>query len=207
MKTIVVMAAIAALMGCSGGPTDDPRSHSVGLVDSPPLPTLVEQDWQGAAEGCEGRLDGSESFGITQIDALVVAHRGDDAVCIDTLDAVSVELEALGAEYAADELYSGFYAAIHLSQVNDWATPTSDDLPGDGGEASGDPNPQPNDPTISPPMGDPNPQPNMPGGHIGPSIEDPAANPDPNVDPGPEAENDVPETPVVVIEDTQLPGI
>jgi hypothetical protein len=209
-KTTLVMLAAAILVACSGGPTDDPRSHSVGLVDSPPLPTLVLEDFQNAAEGCEGRLDGTEEFGITQTDALVVARHGTDAVCIDTLEAVSLELEALGAGYAADELYSGFYAAIHLSQVQDWATPASEDLDG-GGEASGDPNPQPNDPTLSPTMGDPNPQPNMPGAQpqIGtdptPSMPDTG---DPSVDPRPTPDaEDVPETPVVVIENTALPGI
>jgi hypothetical protein len=209
MKTIMVIAVTFALVACSGGPTDDPGAHSLGLVDSPPLPTLAEQDWLGAPEGCEGRLDGSEEFGITQSDALIVANREGATVCVDTLEAVSIELEALGAGFAADELYSGFYAAIHLSQVEDWASPASDMLE-DGGEASGDPNPQPND-TALPPEGDPNPQPNLPD-DLTPSIEDPTPSmpdpSDPSVDPGPDSNNDSPiDTPIVVIEDSALPGI
>ncbi len=207
-KTTLVMLAAALLAACSGGPTDDPRSHGASLIDAPPLPTLVAEDFQDAPAGCEGRLDGTEEFGITQTDALVVARHGEEAVCIDTLEAVSLELEALGANFAADELYSGFYAAIHLSQVQDWATPASERLD-DGGEAQGDPNPQPNGPILDPNMGDPNPQPNMPsrptlGGDPAPSMPDTG---DPTVNPGPTRDTDEPETPVVSIESVALPGI
>jgi hypothetical protein len=196
---------VAALLGCSGGPTDG-EAHSVGLLDSPALPTLVADEFRGAAEGCEGRLDGTEEFGITQADALVVAHRGAFPICIDTLEAMSLELEALGATYAADELYSGFYAAIHLSQVEDWATPTSEELPDGSGDASGDPNPQPNGPVRA--MADPNPQPNMPTSPA-PSMGEPTPTmPGPTVNPGPTPdETEEPETPIVTIPSAGLPGI
>jgi hypothetical protein len=208
MNRALTLAALLALAGCSSGPTDGRNASP--LVDAPPLPTLADVAWDGAIEGCEGHLDGSESFGITQRDALVVARRGQTPICVDTLEAVSLELEAVQAIDAADELYAGFYAAIHLSQVEDWATPTSEDV--DGGDvASGDPNPVPSS-NAAPTEGDPNPV---------PSAEELAAqlsNPTPNSRPGetttvtPRVQMQpdgayVPEPTMVDIGETEVPGI
>ncbi len=214
IKTFALSALALALVACSGGPADEGiDTYRTGLTDSPPLETLDYAEWIGAAEGCEGHLDGSEQFGITQSDALVVASRTGAAVCVDTLEAVSLELEALGALEAADELYSGFYAAIHLSQVQDWATPTngtavSGTIDG-GGTAEGDPNPQPNDPGfMAPNEGDPNPQPNLPTDlehHIGTPTPGPIS-PDVEAEPTTStATVDPPEAPTVAIEGDELP--
>jgi hypothetical protein len=215
IKTLALSALALALAACSSGPADEGiDTYRTGLTDSPSLETLDYAEWIGAAEGCEGHLDGSEVFGITQSDALVVGSRSGTAVCVDTLEAVSLELEALGALEAADELYSGFYAAIHLSQVQDWATPTngtavSGTLDG-GGTAEGDPNPQPNDPRfIGPNEGDPNPQPNMPNDlehNLGTPTPE-AIGPDVDADPTTTTPTvDAPETPTVTLDGEELPS-
>jgi hypothetical protein len=168
----LVLAALA--VGCGNGPQDPTGSSSSSLsAYAEPLPTLSDEQWVGVTAGCEGRLHGEETFGITRRDALVVAKHEEAAVCVDTLEAIMLELEDLGDVAAADSLYAGFYEAVQLSQVEHWATPTS-------APAQGDPNPQPNVPrhlderapeptlggdvrtSLGPPMGDPNPQPNSP---------------------------------------------
>ncbi|MBW2461504.1 MAG: hypothetical protein JRH11_07645 [Deltaproteobacteria bacterium] len=215
IKTLALAALALALVACSSGPADEGiDTYRTGLTDSPSLETLDYAEWIGAAEGCEGHLDGSEVFGITQSDALVVASRTGAAVCVDTLEAISLELESLGALEAADELYSGFYAAIHLSQVQDWATPTngtaiSGTVDG-GGAASGDPNPQPNNPGfMGPNEGDPNPQPNLPEDlehNLGTPTPEPIS---PDVEANPtttSATVDAPEAHTVALEGEELPS-
>ncbi len=193
-KRLLAALGIASLAACSGGPGDG-GARSAGLAEAPPLPTVDAVAWANVAEGCEGRLDGSEDFAITRRDALVVARRGSSPVCVDTLEAITLELEGMDEVVLADELYGGFVAAINLAQVEDWATPTSGSAPsaglisgspiqgdphpqpslgGDvqtqgGGAAMGDPSPQPSSPRDGRASGDPSPQPSGPSAPVPPS--------------------------------------
>jgi hypothetical protein len=134
-------------------------------------PALVELDralLEGAADGCEGLLLGDERF-VADEHALLVAIRGDRAVCRDTDEAIALELDAVSARIAAD-----------LRADTSGIDPRGEEL------------------HLVPvyALGDPNPEPGQPGGEMqgnddlvaadgGPSLTDePIDLGDPNPEPG-----------------------
>ena len=166
----ILIFLLALLVACGGDP-GDVTGRTAALVDAAPLPTFGDDSWKNTFEGCESRLTGDEQFSITRPDALLVAEREGAAVCVDTLDAVTLELEAIGSPAVADEVYEGFYAAVHLAPLEDWgaigptALPVFGAADADDDKASphpdpfgGEPRPHPGNPYE----GNPNPQPNLP---------------------------------------------
>jgi hypothetical protein len=168
--SVFVWAACLALSGCAGGPA---QPANAGLVsDAPPLLEGSLDEWADASAGCEGMLDGSESWAVTSPDGLVVALRGGIALCVDTLPAAEEELVDVGLDEGAETLSKSYWATIeaHTLTSNTMSSP-----------ASGEPNPQPSletgtpvrthgtltptsgEPNPQPSDGEPNPQPSRPG--------------------------------------------
>jgi len=155
---LVALAMLAA--GCVGSAVDSAGSSAA-------LTKVPAAQWMHAPEGCEGRLQGVASFGAAEgVEGIVVAlDMHGLALCADSLDAVTADLEEAGAPASAIELavrgLGGLDHAIPLSYARDDRT-------------KGDPSPQPSSPrrpglTGSVPvigggvnLGDPSPQPSAP---------------------------------------------
>src|SRR5690606_22517396 len=100
----ILIAMGALLGGCFGSPMD----LGVGMTDlveaesaSEPLAKLGNgEDWQSAPAGCEGRLPQSTSvrFRVASLEDGLVAAVDDEGeiVCVDTVEAVTIELEEMG---------------------------------------------------------------------------------------------------------------
>ncbi|MGF1466545.1 MAG: hypothetical protein ACFCGT_10455, partial [Sandaracinaceae bacterium] len=198
-------SALAILLlgvGCMGSPADQVAPLR---VDGPPLEVAPVAAWAEAPAGCEGRLEAAFDFVRTeQADGLVGALDIDgELLCVDALEAVEVELVALGRPTEADELRGRYQLD---GQGGEGGPPLARHIsagtPGGSDEASGDPTPQPNsdpeaaagDPTPQPnsdPCGDPTPQPNSAPKSTGEPTPQPNSAPDtaraptppPNTDP------------------------
>lgn len=150
---LCVAISAQVLSGCTA-PTDLAPFSGDGFeqairADAPALRTTVSAK---AHPGCEGYLTGATTFAATN-SGLVVAYddRG-TALCIDTLDAVTTELDETDRGETADRLRSSYARWVNAHTL-----------------CSGDPNPQPSkgDPTAFPGLdqptnpvsGDPSPQP------------------------------------------------
>jgi hypothetical protein len=158
--TLLVLAAACA-------PATDPvDGASSALAGAPALPIASASTWLAATPGCEGRLDGDERFEMTTPDGLVVVLRGTTAICLDSLESVELELDALGLDERAEELHELFYNTWHARGETRSTGPREGDpnpqpslggLTARTGVVAGDPNPQPSGPSKL--RGDPNPQP------------------------------------------------
>lgn len=173
-------ACFVALAGCVGGPSEPVGGEGASLTTALPLPEVSLAEYSSAAAGCEDRLDGTEGYGVTARDALVVALRDGEAFCVDTLGSVELELAVLGLEADAQVLRRSYFVTVQGSQVltaQSGGSPTGgepnpqpsiengNEAPGPAVRThtqltptSGEPNPQPSDPAE----GEPNPQPSMP---------------------------------------------
>jgi hypothetical protein len=155
----IVVALALPMVGCMGATSpSDSSSDELLAADGGQLGSLEEDDWQGALPGCDGILEGDESFAIASAEYGLVAALGADGaiLCVDTVEAVEDELEETGHPEEADELVTAYAATIRAL-----------DMAGDPGarfrsrDHEGDPDPQPNTGwTRFQQAGDPDPQPN-----------------------------------------------
>ena len=153
MRTHIWSGAGAALVlalvgGCVAAPSASSESTLV-LGDVEPLATLAEADWQAAPLDCAGLTGASVSFRVASLEGGLVAcvDAAGEIICVDSVEAVSSELDGEGRQDAAEEVAAGFGAAVHAEDV-------AQSVPG----MTSDPEPQPN--TRPRGIGDPEPQPN-----------------------------------------------
>jgi hypothetical protein len=137
-----------SLAGCAGGAPSSAEATLV-LPDAAPLETISEDAWVEAPPDCDGLLTNSVSFRVASLSGGLVAavDASGDVICVDTVEAVSSDLDESGRDAEAEALAEGFFAAVHAEEV-------SVAIPG----MASDPEPQPNSRPRG--IGDPEPQPN-----------------------------------------------
>lgn len=149
LRSVAVLFAALAV-GCMGDPSVAPADGA--LVDGG-LPllqdTVATEDWTAARPGCEGQLGQDVSLAIASLEhGLIAALDGfGHIVCVDTIEAVSAELEDTGRSDDATTLAARFEASAMASETSEMAARNY----------MGDPHPEPND---CPSCGDPHPEPN-----------------------------------------------
>lgn len=146
---VTIVAALS--VGCAFGPAAAPADSSLLVEVGLPLldETSVEEDWTAARPGCEGQLGRGISLAIASVEhGLIAALDGyGHIVCVDTVEAVSAELEETGRPEDAATLAARFEASVIAAETRRIGTRSY----------MGDPHPEPND---CPACGDPHPEPN-----------------------------------------------
>ncbi len=140
----------AGVVGCVGGDPSGATAIDATLVlaDAEPLAAIGPDAWS-AAPGCEGLLARGVSFRVASLSGGLVAcvDSSGRVVCVDSVEAISSDLDESGRDAEADALAAGFVAAVHAQEL---ARTVSG--------MTSDPEPQPN--TRPRGIGDPEPQPN-----------------------------------------------
>ena len=118
--------------------------------DAAPLDAIGEDAWV-AAPDCEGLLAGTVTFRVASLSAGLVAcvDSFGHVVCVDSVEAISSDLDESGRDEEAAALAAGFVAAV---RAEDTAVAIS------AMTTASDPEPQPNMRPRG--LGDPEPQPN-----------------------------------------------
>ena len=145
----------SGLVGCVGGdrslaaPADPSAASTLTLPDAEPLESIEEDAWEEAPPNCEGLLTNTVTFRVASLSGGLVACVGSsgEVICVDTVEAISDDLDESGRDAEAAALAAGFVAAVH---AEDMAVAISG--------MTSDPEPQPNSRPRG--IGDPEPQPN-----------------------------------------------
>jgi hypothetical protein len=138
------------LVGCVGHDPQlgEPATSTLVLAEAAPLETLAEEAWAQAPD-CEGLVTSTVSFRVASLSGGLVAVVGSsgEVICVDSVEAISSDLDECGREAEAAALAASFFAAVH---AEDMAVAISG--------MTSDPEPQPNSRPRG--IGDPEPQPN-----------------------------------------------
>jgi hypothetical protein len=155
MRSSGWVSAVLLLAACSAN--TEPVGGASRALEIEGLPRVEASAVLGASDGCEGVLNGGESF-VVDANLLVVAVRDDEPVCIDTLEAIAEELRTLALADRAELIADAYARTANTERRADAEGMhlTTFTMPN-----AGDPNPEPNNP---PNAGDPNPEPNRPRG-------------------------------------------
>jgi len=112
-RLLILLASFAVVAGtsCAAEPAD-PASSEVRLVDlGVPLDGVVDEDiWRAAPAGCEGRLDGRDlvekvARAENAPGLAVVVDEDGDALCVDSLESIAIELMKLQGDPSPDPMY------------------------------------------------------------------------------------------------------
>ena len=204
-NTLSILLGAALAAGCMGDPQLGAtyaalEDHDANPWAAEPLETAPYVDWVNAPAGCEGQVEGVETFRRTEDAAELVGavNLAGMIVCVDSLPAIQAELDEQGREDEAEELGDAFAASMRSSGEEDLAA--GDPTPQPNSQATpGDPTPQPNSQATP---GDPTPQPNSEAdaGDPTPQPNSQATPGDPTPQPNTEASAGDPHAPA------QLPG-
>lgn len=168
------LIAASLLAACSAN--TESVGEASGALEIEQLPRIESFAIAGASDGCEGALAGDESF-VVDANMLVVAVRGDEPVCIDTLEAIAEELRTLALADRA-EIIADAYA--RTAGVEHPVDPEDTHLTG---YSMGDPTPEPNSPAADDPSPEPNRPPPMRGGQPAAPVNDGGECGDPTPEP------------------------
>ncbi len=118
------------------------------LPEAEPLASIAEAAWV-AAPDCDGLVTASVSFRVASLSAGLVAgiDASGEVICVDSVEAISSDLDESGREEDAEALAASFVAAAHAEEMAVGL-----------GDMTSDPEPQPNSRPRG--IGDPEPQPN-----------------------------------------------
>lgn len=152
LKNTTLHLIVAALaVGCVGAPDVAPADSSLLETGLPLLEDASEigEDWTVARPGCEGQLGSRVNLAIASIEHGLIAalDLSGHIVCVDTVEAISEELEETGHTEDAATLAARYEASVTATEMMGFTARNY----------MGDPHPEPND---CPACGDPHPEPN-----------------------------------------------